>query len=109
MKVQTFQFLPHARKRAAQRGISIEMIKAALNQGEVVFRQGLRYFICLEKHLRGLLPPQLLEKYKNTVVILNSNNEVVTCYKSEKAVSQIRRKNKYLYNYGNNAKFYRNN
>ena len=109
MNISNFRLLPHATKRAAKRGISIEMIKTALNQGEVVFRQGLRYFICLEKNLRGLLPPQLLGKFKNTVVILNSKDEVVTCYKSENAVSQIRRKSKYLYNYGGNAKFYTNN
>ncbi len=93
-----FRYLPHACKRAAQRGISKEMIKTAINLGEVFFRQGLRYFICLEKQINGIIPPSSIKKYRNIVVILNSKNEIVTCYKNKNAMSHIRRKNKWLYN-----------
>lgn len=89
-------FLTHASIRAAQRGISTEMIKTAVNFGEVFFRQGLRYFVCLEKNLYGIIPHSLIEQYRNTVVILNARNEVVTCYKNKNAMTHIRRKNKWL-------------
>jgi hypothetical protein len=39
----------------------------------------------------------LIEQYRNTVVILNSRNEIVTCYKNKNAITHIRRKNKWLY------------
>ena len=97
MKTEIIQFTPHASKRAAQRGISDSMIAAAINYGEVIYRQGLRYFICLERNLFGLLPPALIGHYRNTVVILGAHNEIITCYKNRDAISNIRRKSKQLY------------
>lgn len=96
MQNQTIQFLDHSTLRAAQRGITEEMIKMTVNFGKVFYRQGLRYFICLEKNLKGIIHPSKIEQYRNTVVILNESNQIVTCYKNEKAISRIRRKKKWL-------------
>ena len=54
MQNQTIQFLDHSTIRAAQRGITEKMIKVTVNFGKVFYRQGLRYFICLEKKLKVL-------------------------------------------------------
>ncbi len=94
-----FFLLPHARMRADQRGISIEMIKIAILKGKVLFRQGLRYFICVEKKMSKIIAPSKIDKYKNIVVIMNQKNEVVTCYKNKNAISNIRRKNKWKFRY----------
>jgi hypothetical protein len=96
MQNQTIQFLDHSTIRAAQRGITEKMIKVTVNFGKVFYRQGLRYFICLEKKLKGKIAPSEIEHYRNTVVILNDSNQIVTCYKSEKAISHIRKKDKWL-------------
>ena len=97
MEAENIQITPHARKRAAQRGISMDMIKAAINYGHLIYKQGLRYYICLENDLLGILPPSLIDHYKNIVIILSDGDEVVTCYKNEKAFSKIKRKTKRLY------------
>jgi len=100
--MMVYQLSTHSSKRAAQRGISAEMIQAAVNYGKLYFRQGLRYFICLEKHLSGIIPASLIEQYRNTVVIINSKNQVVTCYKNKKAINYIKKKNKWLSVYNRN-------
>ncbi|MBI4946258.1 MAG: DUF4258 domain-containing protein [Bacteroidetes bacterium] len=94
MEAQNIQITSHARKRAAQRGISIDMIVAAINYGQLIYKQGLRYYICLEKNILGILPPSLIDHYKNTVIILSTENELITCYKNENALSKIKRKAK---------------
>lgn len=97
MDNQSIQFINHSIIRADQRGISNEMIKMAVNVGDIVYRQGFRYFICLEKHLNGMIPPSKIKQFRNTVVIINESNQIITCYRNEKAISRIRRKSKWLY------------
>lgn len=96
INTQNIQITPHASKRAAQRGISESMITAAICYGECIYKQGLRYFICLEKNIRGIYPPASIGHYKNTVVILSFDNSIVTCYKNKDAFSHIRKKYKRL-------------
>jgi len=96
METNNIIFTSHAIKRAAQRGISDEMISATINYGELIYKQGLRYYICLEKNILGILPASLIDHYKNTVIIVSEDDEVITCYKNENAFAKIKRKIKKL-------------
>ena len=96
MKTKNIHFTDHASIRAAQRGISQEMIYAAINHGEINYKQGLRYFISLERNLLGIVPNSLLDQYRNTVVIVAPDNYIITCYKNRNAYSIIKKKSKRL-------------
>jgi MoxR-like ATPase len=96
MKSAEIILLSHALKRADQRGISSEAISLAIEYGELIYKQGLKFYICLKKSLRGIVPPAMIDKVGNTVVVVNQLNEMVTCYKSDNAIAHIRKKDKTL-------------
>lgn len=92
-----FKHTQHSFLRAAQRGINQKKIKAALQYGQSIYKQGLIYFILGESNI----PDSLLKernKLKNTVVVVSGkSNEVITCYRSANPFRNIKHKSKYLY------------
>ena len=96
MKTPMIHLTAHASRRAAQRGISEAMISVAVCYGEVIYKQGLRYFICLEKNIRGIFSPSCIDQFKDTVIILSADDALITCYKNKNAFSHIRKKFKRL-------------
>jgi len=86
----------HSFQRAAQRGISKDKLKAALQYGEVMYKQGLLFFILGENNI----PDSLLKdknKLQNIVVVVSgASNEVITCYRSAHPFRHIKMKSKKL-------------
>jgi hypothetical protein len=88
---------PHSRKRANQRGISNQMISDTITYGELIYRQGLKFYIALKKNLNWIENPGYSELLENTVVVLTHHNEIITVYKNRYAIRSIKRKSKFLY------------
>lgn len=92
----SFKHTHHSFLRAAQRGITQRKIKAALQYGESIYKQGLIYFILGESNIPDSLIKEK-DKLKNTVVIVSGNsNEVITCYRSADPYRNIKHKSKKL-------------
>lgn len=90
----------HSHLRACQRSLSQEKITAVLQYGELVYKQGLLFYILGEKNI----PPSLIKKrdlLKNTVIIVSGDsNQLITCYRSRNPFKHIKIKSKrFLKNY----------
>jgi len=91
-----FKHTQHSFLRAAQRGINLKKIKASLQYGESIYKQGLIYFILGKSNIPDSLIKEE-DKLKNTVVIVSGNsNEVITCYRSANPYRNIKHKSKNL-------------
>ncbi len=88
---------PHSRKRAQQRGITNQMISDTIMYGELIFRQGLRFYIALKKNLAWIEDHNYSERLEDTVVVITHHNEIITVYKNRFALRNIKRKSKNLY------------
>ncbi|MFP4294161.1 MAG: hypothetical protein ACLFQ0_21215 [Cyclobacteriaceae bacterium] len=85
----------HSRLRAAQRGISDEVISLVIRHGRLVRKQGLKYYFGATRHFPANVNHQLVEKCSGLVVIVG-RGEIVTCYKNDKALKHIRKKREWL-------------
>jgi len=93
----SFRHTQHSFLRAAQRGINQRKIKAALQYGESIYKQGLIYFILGESNIPDSLIKEK-DQLKNTVVVVSGNsNDVITCYRSANPYRNIKHKSKRLY------------
>lgn len=99
MKNSMISLTNHARERSAHRAINRQMIQDTIDYGQMIRKQGLRYFVMTEKCIPDQMPPQYQERVKNTVVILTPDNAVMTVYKNEDALKHIKRKPKRLERY----------
>ena len=72
------------------------MILDTVYYGELVRKQGLRFFIMTEKCLNYIQEKQYGDKLKNTVVILSSENVILTVYKNSEAIRNIRKKSRFM-------------
>lgn len=86
----------HAQKRASQRGFTYTDILMAMDFAETYSKQGLLYYVVLKKKLPKSVPSKIQEKLNNMVIITNGEGELITCYKSDKASKNIRKKRKNL-------------
>lgn len=92
-----FKHTRHSFKRAAQRGINLNKITAALQYGENIYKQGLIYFILGENNIPESLSKEK-DKLKNTVVVVaGESNQVITCYRSSDPFKKIKIKSKQLF------------
>lgn len=93
----SFRHSEHSFMRSAQRGIEKTKIMAALQYGEVIYKQGLLYHILGEKDI----PAHLLkfrDSIKDTVVIVSGrSNQIITCYRRRRPFKYIRNKSKQLF------------
>lgn len=94
----------HARERSAHRAINDQMIHDTIEYGRMIRKQGLRYYVMTEKCIPEEMPAQYQERVKNTVVILTSDNAVMTVYKNEDALKHIKRKPKRLARYSKGSR-----
>lgn len=98
-----FKYTQHSFLRSSQRGINSGKIKAALQYGENIYKQGLIYFILGENNIPDSLCKEK-DKLKNTVVVVSGNsNEVITCYRSSNPFKKIKLKSKRLVTWHSNA------
>ncbi len=87
----------HSRIRAQQRAVNQQMIDDTIEHGEMIRKQGLRFFVVTKKSLYFLHDNQYCDHLKNTVVILNADNSIRTVYKNSNAMKTIKKKSKQLY------------
>ncbi len=82
----------HASKRAGQRRISLEAIKAALDFGTVTYRTGAIFSTLLKKDIKRAKRPGL-RKHLGTTVLSSSSQEdvIITVYRNSNAISRIKR------------------
>jgi hypothetical protein len=97
MKVTTPVHTKHSMVRAQQRCISQQMIEDAVSHGRLIRKQGLRYYVVTEKSICYLHENHYKDRLKNTVVILNADNSILTVYKNSKAFHHIKKKPKMYY------------
>lgn len=92
-----FRHSEHSFKRSAQRGIENTKILAALQYGEVIYKQGLLYHVLGEKDIPAHLL-KLKDRIKDTVVIVSGrSNQIITCYRRHRPFKYIRNKSKQLF------------
>ena len=86
----------HSAVRMSQRGISPDAIKACIHHGEVIYKQGMKFFFIPKKRL-DQLAPKLQEKVRDLVVVTNQDEKcVITCYRNSHAAHRIKKKPKRL-------------
>lgn len=100
---QVIKMTNHAKIRASQRGIADYIITRMVLDGEVIKKQGLRYFYMTKKTLK-YFDLKLQDKLRNLVVILTTDDAVLTCYKNANAIKNIKLKPKRLSRYSKNGK-----
>jgi len=95
----------HSRKRASQRGITLESIKLAMFFSESFFKQSEIFHVVKDSLIPENLSEKLKKKIKNLVVIVSGNsNEIITCYRNKGALKTVKvkskiNKNKYRFRY----------
>lgn len=85
----------HSLMRAAQRGVSDEVIRLVVQYGRKVRKQGLQYYFGATRDFPDTLDHKLVERCNDVVVILKAN-DIVTCYKNPKGLRNIKKKRKRL-------------
>lgn len=88
----TWQTSRHCEDRLSQRGISYKHMLMAIEFGEVFFKQGLVYYTVIAKSLPNNLCQNEAKKINNIVVVVSSDGEIITCYRSKNAIKHIKRK-----------------
>lgn len=87
----------HSRYRASERGITDSDIQTALDYSDSIFKQGLIFHIVKNKLIPNNLPKKQASRIRNMVIVMaNDEGKIITCYKSNKASSHIRKKSKRL-------------
>jgi hypothetical protein len=85
----------HSLRRAAQRGVSDEVISLVIRYGRLVQKQGLKYYFGASRDFPAHVDHRLVEKANNQVVILRGAN-IITCYKNARGLKRIRKKREWL-------------
>lgn len=85
----------HSYLRAKNRGFSTKDIWLAIDYGEIKQKQGLTFYVVLEKNLPESLDDKTKDRINNLVVIVNGS-QILTCYKSKYAFKHINKKRQRL-------------
>ncbi|OWY22986.1 DUF4258 domain-containing protein [Sphingobacteriales bacterium UPWRP_1] len=93
---------PHARKRAAGRGITLDMIENTIKYGAKICKQGFCFYVMPSKIAQRFFSKQFAEKIANTVVLVKRPNVLITVYKNQHALRNIKKKSKRLHKYQDN-------
>lgn len=94
----------HSYRRAKCRGFKTEDIMSVIEYGQVIFKQGLCFYIARKRYLPESLDSKIIERINNMVVVTNYlGDTLITCYKSKNASIHLRKKSKELNQYSNCA------
>ncbi|RLD43968.1 MAG: hypothetical protein DRI86_08705 [Bacteroidetes bacterium] len=86
----------HANRRASQRGVSKSTMRTLVRNGNVIRKQGLRYYYMTNNELK-YFEKDLQDEMRNLVVLMAGDSDmVITCYKNESALKKIKHKSKRL-------------
>lgn len=88
-------FTNHAKKRLAQRGISVDAVQFAIDYGKRQFRQGYVFYFLGQKLLPGFVLPADADRLKNILVVCRGRL-VITAYRNPKGLRHVARKLKFL-------------
>jgi hypothetical protein len=91
-------FSRHSLKRLSQRGISKSIVQMVVANGNVIFKQGLKFYYVTKKQMK-YFGPAIQKELNNLVVIMSLDNTVITCYKNRNAVKRVKHKSKRLSKY----------
>ncbi|MFN3999685.1 DUF4258 domain-containing protein [Algoriphagus sp.] len=95
-KTTSFRLSRHGSVRMEQRGIKADMVRLVLSQGQVIRKQGLRYYY-VPKSFATNWERKEQEAVRDLIVITDkSGAQLITCYRNPQAVKAIKRKTKYL-------------
>jgi len=87
------KFSEHALKRISQRGISLEFIRIALENGTEIYRNGVLLIFLRKKDIpKEDVNPSVAEKLEGLTIVINTKkNIVITAYKNQKALRNIKK------------------
>lgn len=86
----------HGKTRMGQRGISEKAALLVIKEGIMIHKQGLKFFF-VPKAKREDWETKESESVANLMVITDGfMREIITCYKSDKAVHHVKKKPKRL-------------
>lgn len=89
----------HSMRRAAQRGITDQILDMAIGYAMMFFKQGFIFYVVTGKSLPDHMNGSLRSKLENLVIVTSGDsNQIITCYKSNNALKHIRRKRSDLLN-----------
>lgn len=90
----------HAQARILERGFSHDAIFYALEYGKEVCKQGLVFYVVLNKNLPDTLSSKKIQELNNIILVVDPNiAKIITCYKAKNASKHIKRKSKRLSRY----------
>lgn len=95
MPITVYRITPHAKRRMAQRNITVSELEFALERGHVEFRAGAKFYFLGKRDL----PIHLWHSHARLagLTIVVANDEVLTLYRNPQALADIRRKTKRRY------------
>ena len=94
----SWELTKHASKRISQRMRNYKAIMLVMDYGKVIFKQGCTFYIATKKSFPRSFDKSLLRELINTVVVTSNDGAILTCYKNEKSLKHIMKKQKYLAN-----------
>lgn len=86
----------HALKRAQSRGITPQMILDTIHFGQLIRKQGLRFYVMLKKNIPIESNKQYVDKLMNVTVVLSKDDQLITVYRNSVSIKKIKRKSKRL-------------
>ena len=90
----------HAQARIQERGFSYDTIFYALEFGSETYKQGLVFYVVLQKNLPDTLSSKKIQELNNIILVVDPNiAQIITCYKAKNASKHIKRKAKRLSRY----------
>lgn len=81
----------HSQVRSSQRGIHDAVIDLVINHGFLIKKQGCNFYIGVKKLFPPTVDHKLAEKATN-VLVLVKKGLIVTCYKNENVIKEVKRK-----------------
>ena len=88
----SWEITKHARKRISQRVRNYQAVMYVMEFGQVVFKQGLTYYIATKKCFPKHFDKSLLSELANTVVVASNDGAIITCYKNTGSLKHIMKK-----------------
>jgi hypothetical protein len=89
----SFSHSSHSLIRSSQRGINDQVIELVVNYGLLIKKQGYNFYLGTKKSFPSSLDHKLKEKASNVLVLVKENT-IVTCYKNEKVMKEVKRKSR---------------
>jgi len=86
----------HANDRANERGITSDMVRDTVELCAMLHKQGLQFYVMLRKNIPREFDERYAKSLLGIVVMISSDDYIVTVYRSKKAWHKIKRRSKRL-------------